>query len=392
MALESASLPVPESTYLLNPEIPRVPRPANLLIVDDIAQNLVALRALLARPGVEVLAASSGAEALELLLAHDVALALLDVQMPQMDGFELAELMRGAERTRRVPIVFLTASASDPRRTFRGYEAGAVDFLHKPIDPQALRSKVDVFVALHEQAQRQAEQLETLREALRLNETFIAVLSHDLRNPLAAVVNGSELLLRASDEPLVKETAQRIRQSGARMARMIEQLLDVAGAQAGRLDARPVPGDLLDVCAAICDELRASNPDCEIVLSHTGDLRGLWDADRLSQALSNLVGNALHHGQADCPVRVEADGSSAHEVRLRVHNAGSIDAAVLPHLFEPFHTSRPRHGGAGGLGLGLHIVDRIVRGHGGGVTARSDPDSGTTFEIVLPRSSGPRPA
>src|SRR5207342_1172981 len=110
-----------------------------VLIVDDVPQNLVAIAALLARPGVKVLQARSGTEALEILLVEEVALALVDVQMPQMDGFELAELIRGSERTRHTPLIFLTASASDPSRTFRGYEAGAVDFLHKPIDPQVLR-------------------------------------------------------------------------------------------------------------------------------------------------------------------------------------------------------------------------------------------------------------
>src|SRR5215831_14809430 len=106
--------------------------PIKVLVVDDVPQNLVAISALLARPDLEVLKAASGTEALELLLVNEVAVALVDVQMPQMDGFELAELLRGSERTRGVPLIFLTASASDPGRTFRGYETGAVDFLHKP--------------------------------------------------------------------------------------------------------------------------------------------------------------------------------------------------------------------------------------------------------------------
>src|SRR6185312_10736222 len=103
--------------------------PIKYLLVDDLEENLIALEALLRRDGVEILKASSGREALELLLAHDVALALLDVQMPEMDGFELAELMRGAERTRHVPIIFVTAATHEPQRVFQAYDAGAVDFL-----------------------------------------------------------------------------------------------------------------------------------------------------------------------------------------------------------------------------------------------------------------------
>src|ERR1044071_870504 len=119
--------------------------PLKILIVDDTPENLVVLEALLRRDGVELLGAASGAEALELLLVHEVALALVDVQMPDMDGFELAELMRGAARTKHVPIIFVTAGARTPQRIFKGYEAGAVDFLNKPIDADILRSKVDVF-------------------------------------------------------------------------------------------------------------------------------------------------------------------------------------------------------------------------------------------------------
>src|SRR5215207_7194389 len=119
------------------------------LIVDDLEENLLALGALLQGPNVELLRAQSGRQALELLLEYDVALALVDVQMPEMDGFELAELMRGSERTRRIPIIFVTAASREPSRAFKGYNAGAVDFLYKPIDPVILETKAAVFFELH---------------------------------------------------------------------------------------------------------------------------------------------------------------------------------------------------------------------------------------------------
>ncbi len=122
--------------------------PAKILLVDDLQENLLALAALLRRDEVELLEARSGNAALELLLAHEIALAIIDVQMPAMDGFELAELMRGSPRSRDVPIIFVTAGLHDESRIFRGYESGAVDFLHKPLEPTILRSKVDVFLQL----------------------------------------------------------------------------------------------------------------------------------------------------------------------------------------------------------------------------------------------------
>src|ERR1700685_891461 len=153
----------------------------NILIVDDIVHNITALEALLARHAVAVLVSSSGTAALDLLLKHEVALAILDVNMPGMNGFELAALMRGSPRTSHVPIIFLTATAQDASRTFRGYEAGAVDFLYKPFDSRILQSKVDVFVQLEQQKRQLAAQLVTTRQMLEANEMLMAVLSHDLR-------------------------------------------------------------------------------------------------------------------------------------------------------------------------------------------------------------------
>ncbi len=166
----------------------RSPEPVKFLLVDDVEENLAALKALLQRDDLALFAAKSGTEALELLLVHDFALALLDVQMPGMDGFELAELMRGIERTRRVPIIFLTAVATDDRRRFRGYEAGAVDYLLKPVDPHMLKHKVAVFFELERQRQELAAQRDSLRvSAEQLAAALGRVQAHGDNSPLALV-------------------------------------------------------------------------------------------------------------------------------------------------------------------------------------------------------------
>jgi signal transduction histidine kinase len=144
------------------------------LLVDDLEENLLALEGLLRREGLELLKARTGPQALELLLVHDVALAIVDVQMPGMDGFELAELMRGTERTRRIPIIFVTAGAVDMQRRFRGYEAGAVDFLFKPIEPRILQSKAEVFFELYLQRREVARQRDQLRVAAEENARLLA--------------------------------------------------------------------------------------------------------------------------------------------------------------------------------------------------------------------------
>ena len=228
------------------------------LLVDDLEENLLALSAVLRRDDVEILTARSGAEALELLLAHDVALALVDVQMPEMDGFELAELMRGSERTRHIPIIFVTAASREPSRAFKGYHAGAVDFLYKPIDPLILESKARVFFELHRHRLALAEELRQRSETLRLNEMFTAVLGHDLRNPLNAILTGAFLLQRRSDDPAVRETAARILSSGQRMTRMIEDMLDLTRARlAGGIPLKRSSANL----AAVVDRVVAGSAD-----------------------------------------------------------------------------------------------------------------------------------
>lgn len=173
------------------------PEPVKFLLVDDIEENLRALEALLRRDGLVMFKARSGIEALELMLQHDFALALLDVQMPQMDGFELAELMRGTERTRRIPIIFVTAAATDEGRRFRGYEAGAVDFIYKPVDPLILKSKAQVFLDIARQHQQLARQKDELAlAATQLQGALDRLKAHTDNSPLAIVEFDPELRVR----------------------------------------------------------------------------------------------------------------------------------------------------------------------------------------------------
>lgn len=370
----------PESPALL-PTQERV----KCLIVDDLEENLLALSALLENLDVDLLQARSGAEALELLLVHDVALALLDVQMPQMDGFELAELMRGSERTRHVPIIFLTAGLSDARRQFKGYGSGAVDFLHKPIEPFVLRSKAEVFFQLYRQKLQLAHELEQRTRTLQLNEMFVAVLGHDLRNPLSAMIFAGSILQRSAD-PATRNSADLIVQTGWRMNRMIADLLDLARARlAGGIAINVEEADLGIIATRIKSEREVTTPQRELRLSLSGNLRGHWDGDRLEQALSNLIGNAVEHGQPDTPVEIILDGNGAERIAVRITNVGVIPDDVVPTLFTPFRDGRYR-GRGDGLGLGLYIVKQIVDAHGGEVEARCE-DGRTFFELVLPRAS-----
>ena len=355
------------------------------LIVDDLDENLLALAALLRDDEVEVLQARSGAQALELLLLHDVALALIDVQMPEMDGFELAELMRGSERTRRVPIIFVTAGARDPQRIFRGYESGAVDFLFKPIETHILKSKAAVFFRLHRQAGQLARQLDERTETLKLHEIFTGILGHDLRGPLSAIMMAAQILSKRPDESTQKVGARLVR-SARWMGRMIEDMLDLTRTRLGggiAVDRRRI--DLGELAERVVQERQVAAPERVIALMRAGDLTGDWDGDRLVQVLSNLVGNALAHGAADAPIEVHVDGTAPDAVAFSVANGGTIAADVLPHIFDPFRSGRRDSSRSEGLGLGLYIVQQIVRAHGGSVEVQSAAGQPTLFRVTLPR-------
>lgn len=359
----------------------------NVLIVDDIEHNLTALSALLAQPEVRLLLARSGVEALELLLEHDVAVAVLDVNMPGMSGFELASLIRGSPRTSHVPIIFLTATSQDAIRTFQGYEAGAVDFLYKPIEPRIVQSKVSIFVQLEMQKRQLEEQLAATRQMLEANEMLMAVLSHDLRTPLSAMMVSAEYLMRAFTDEKIATVGRRIESSGRRMTRMVEQLLNLARLQGGRLPLHRSTVQLDTLCRNVIDEFAAKVAEGRLRVERSGDVVGYWDADLIAQAVSNLVSNALTHGAADAPVCVSVHGESATEVLVTVENRGAISPDVVPLLFDAYSAAtRTGHQGSG-LGLGLHIVRLIARTHGGDVSVRSNEQDGTQFTIRLPRAA-----
>jgi signal transduction histidine kinase len=232
----------------------------------------------------------------------------------------------------------------------------------------------------HERAAReQAEQ------TVRFSEMFAGMLGHDLRNPLSAIITGAHVVLAQPTHDRQRDAARRIASSGERMARMIDQLLDFTRLRlGGGLVIEPVSTDLGELTRQIIDEIEAAHA-CSIELERQGDISGVWDRDRLGQVLSNLLGNAAHHGRRDCPIAVHIDGRKPREVRLEVRNQGGIPEPILPLLFEPFRGSKTPRGSSRGLGLGLYITREIVRAHGGDIDVSSSEQAGTCIWVRLPR-------
>ena len=325
----------------------------------------------------EIVTAQSGKEALEVVLARDIGLALIDVQMPEMSGFELAELMRGSERSKHIPIIFVTAGLEDTARIFEGYDAGAVDFLHKPIEPRILRNKAETFFQLCKQ------RLE-LAATLRFQETFVATLGHDLKSPLNSIGMASQILAQGLKEKAQLDMTTRIMASTRRMAAMIDQLHDLSRSRLiGGIPINRRPVDLAATVRRTVDEhgLTATSP---IELREQGQGNVSCDEPRIAQVISNLIGNALKHGSSAHPVTVGVSIDTS-EASVSVHNAGGINPQVREHLFDPFVSSGDRRHLREGLGLGLYIVEQIVVAHGGSIGVQSNDTEGTTFVVRLPR-------
>jgi signal transduction histidine kinase len=239
--------------------------------------------------------------------------------------------------------------------------------------------------ALREALIREKEAREEAERSVRYNEMFAGMLGHDLRNPLSAITTGANYIARLNASQKTTKAASRILSSAERMARMIDQLLDFTRIRVGGgLALTPLRFDLEELLCKVKDELEAANPERTIVVDVDGNATGEWDHDRLLQVFSNLVGNALHHGHSEHPVKVRCQGRKPKHLIVTVHNAGVVPPEVLPVLFEPFR-GNTRYQRTRGLGLGLFITQQIVAAHGGTITVASDETTGTTFRLTLPR-------
>ena len=353
------------------------------LLVDDVEENLLALDAVLAGEDREIHKATSGPQALELLLVHEFALALVDIHMPSMDGFELAELMRGTERSKHIPIIFITAaSPTEPLPMFRGYESGAVDVLFKPINPEILRQKAEVFFELH----RQREQL---KQAVQARDDVLAIVSHDMRTPLAVVHTTTSMLLNPKyklTQDQIREQHERIRRNVDLMNRMIGDLMDMVSLRAGTLSINPKPTVVNDVLreAVAAHEVPARDKGLQLSYEAGTDvMRAEADRARLMQLFQNLLGNAVKFTKAGDTISVTSR-TRGNQAQIEIADSGpGISPDDLPHIFDPYYSASKKHQKTG-TGLGLYIAKGIVDAHGGTIRCNSEPGIGTTFNITLP--------
>jgi len=374
----------------------RATDPIQCLMVDDLEENLIALEALLKRDDIVLLKARSGEEALEILLVHDVALALLDVQMPGMNGFELAEFMRGNERARHIPIIFLTAGSADLQRRFRGYEAGAVDFIQKPIEPDILRSKANVFFDLYAQRREimaQRDELASLADALKLADRrkneFLGILGHELRNPIMALGAGLHMLEKREGTAAAGEIRTRMNRHVRHLARLIEDLLDIARIDQGKISLKVERISLQDVLAFALDASATyiENGQHSLIVDILPEpITMSADYARVAQIVSNLLINAAKYTPAGGEIRLSASVTDGW-AEIEVADSGiGIPAEMQAQIFDLFAQVESSVGRTqDGLGIGLALVRQLVELHGGEIALlRSVPGQGSIFQVRLP--------
>jgi signal transduction histidine kinase len=399
------------------------PERVSVLVVDDTPANLVALGAVLGPLEVRIVEAHSGPEAIARASEESFAVALLDVQMPEMDGFEVARRLRETATGVELPIIFLTAIHRDEAYARRGYATGAADYITKPYDPEVLRARVKAFVDLFQQRERlrraqvgertrerdealekQVELLASERAARReaeianrAKDEFLATISHELRTPLSAILGWAVIARQKTTSPDVERALTTIERNARAQMRIIEDMLDVGRIVSGKLQLEFAATDVADAIEGAAQAVRpaADAKQVDLAVAIDADVGVIAaDAERLQQIVWNLLSNAIKFTPKGGHVTLSARRTESSVVVHVSDDGQGIRAEFLPYLFEPFRqadgSTTRRHGG---LGLGLAIVKQLVDAHGGAITAHSEGDGrGASFTLELPARTMPAPS
>jgi signal transduction histidine kinase len=400
--------------------------PVNILMVDDQPAKLLAYEAMLGQLGENLIKAGTAREALAQLLKNDIAVVLMDVSMPDVDGFELAAMIREHPRCQRTAIIFVSAIHMSDVDMVKGYETGAVDYVSVPVIPEILRAKIRVFIELYrktaelkrlneelearvrarttdlesslwrlrESESRLRLQGEALAQADRRKDEFLAMLAHELRNPLAPIRNAVELMRRGgrTDKEFVwiRDIVDR---QVSHLMRLVDDLLDASRITRGKMALARSVVDLNQLAADAVESIRGVEGEArDIILAPAAEAVYIdADAVRLTQVVLNLLNNAIKFtpksGQIALTIERREDS-----VELCVKDTGrGIAADDLARVFDMFYQGEGGKGGdAGGLGLGLTLVQQLVEMHGGSVSAQSPgPGLGSEFSVRLPVASSP---
>ncbi len=375
-----------------------------ILIVDDKSENLISLSRFLESQSFEVDTASSGEEALKKVLKKTYSLIILDVQMPGMDGFEVAELLSGYSKAVNTPIIFLSAVNTEKKFITQGYETGGIDYVTKPFDPDILLLKVKTFTRLFQQAydlRKMQEKLQVEIEQRKILETkkdeFISIASHELKTPLTSVRGYLQLIERMPEtisnktfKNYIHKTSSQVDKLGA----LINDLLDVSNIESGKMKFNFQPLRINQVIENTIENISQIHPDYQFIKDYTLNGEEIFgDEIRLEQVLINYLNNAVKYSPDRKEIRVECTLTQDNKIQIGVRDFGiGIPVEKQRNLFDKFYRVEESSYKFQGLGMGLYICSEIISRHQGEYGVESAIGKGSMFYFRLPLSSNTDPA
>lgn len=363
-----------------------------VLLVDDKPENLYSLENILMDDNLSIYKAHSGEEALKMAFSEDFSLIMLDVQLPDLDGCEVVQLLKSTRRTRKIPVLMVTAHNKERKCMLRGLDKGAIDYLFKPLDPDITRAKVKTLLTLFSQQKEMEELNKRLQQLNEEKNYMLGVASHDLRNPIGNIITLAGFIENESTNslsPQHREYLEIIQRSGKELIQLINDLLDVSQLESGKRSLEVKEINLQDLFEMVIAENKAHADRKNIELHYSMDdetLKLSADYLQMKQVLNNLVSNAIKFSHSGKSVELTANLKEESILISVIDQGQGIPANELNLLFKPFITSSVRStGGEKSTGLGLVITKKLIEQHGGALSVDSEQGKGSVFTIIMPQ-------
>jgi len=361
-----------------------------ILIADDIPKNIQLIGNILSHEDCEILIAENGREVIKITEDCLPDLILLDIMMPEMDGYETCKILKDNPTTRDIPVIFLTAK-NETDDIVKGFHLGAVDYVTKPFNSAELLSRVHTHLSLKRAKDREKRYIEKLEQLNELKNEFLGMAVHDLRNPIGNILNMAEIMLYFSKEKLTenqRKYLEKIEKTSDYMSNLVNDLLDITAIESGKLTLKPEKQDYIVFLKNNMEFNQTLSDKKRIKLELNFDEALLeidFDNDKITQVIDNLISNAVKYSYPDTKVTVDISKQKDYIITCVTDQGQGIQEKDLQNIFKAFHKGNTKStGGEKSTGLGLAITKKIVEGHNGNIWAKSKKGKGSSFYFTLP--------